>query len=64
MSYTKDEIVQFNNKLVTELLNEKNEFRYDGLLYFVSCHGNSNDEIIASDGDVCPLEFLFNSQRL
>ena len=47
MTWTKKDIMQFNTKILQFL--SKNKRQYDGLLYFISCHGDSFDVIYDSN---------------
>ena len=57
LKWKEEEIFQFNDKIY-EILNNTN-YNYDGLVYFISCHGDTGGIIYDSHGSKVPLITIF-----
>ena len=57
LRWTDNEIFDFNDKICQILNSSKNN--YDGLIYFISSHGDSGGIIYDSNGDKVPLITIF-----
>ena len=48
LSFIADEIDKFNDSVIENVLNEDNDYDYDGLIYFIGGHGAEDDQLITS----------------
>ena len=58
-NWTYDEFDEFNIQ-VRKKLSTKCKYNYDGLIYFLTCHGGQENAIYFSDGEEDNLAFLFD----
>ena len=64
LRWNENEIFDYNDK-IHNILNSK-KYNYDGLIYFISCHGNTGSIIYDSNGNKVPLIAIydkFNNQN-
>ena len=61
IEWTESEIDNYNSTVINTYLNNDDEveYNYDGLFYFVSCHGDTDDIIYDSDCVEIPLSYIF-----
>ena len=61
LSFTAAEIDAFNDMIIKVILNEKNEHKYDGLMYFIEGRGEEYDQLITSSPeDTFWVQEIFN----
>ena len=60
LKWSGEDIETFNEKIIKKVLNEKKE-DYDGLIFILSGHGNSDDSIYDSFGEEYGLAFIFSA---
>ena len=58
LRWNEEEIFDFNNKISDIIKSRKNN--YDGLIYFISCHGDTGGVIYDSKGEKIPLITIFD----
>ena len=58
LTWDGDEILSFNDQIHAILENPK--YGYDGLIYFISCHGDTGGVIYDSSGNKIPLIVIFD----
>ena len=58
LRWTDDEVLNYNKQVHKILENKK--YSYDGLIYFVSCHGDRDSVIYDSTGNKIPLIVIFD----
>ena len=58
LRWNEKEIFDYNNK-IHEILENK-QYNYDGLIYFISCHGDRGSVIYDSNGNKVPLIAIFD----
>ena len=54
------DIEEFNTYIKENILTDDNKYKYDGLIYFISCLGDGDDVIYDSLGEDGNLAFLFD----
>ena len=62
LEWNYEEIEDFNEMIktsISSIYNNKTEDDYDGLIYIISGHGSSDDEIYDSNGEEYSLPFVF-----
>ena len=62
LHWTEEEIDNFNsqvNQIITKVNDNSKKTSYDGLIYIISGHGNSEDAIYDSEGAKYHLSFIF-----
>lgn len=59
LSWTFDEILDFNSKVKKQYIENRN-YGYDSLIYLISCHGSKNDIIYDSNGESIPLSYIYS----
>ena len=59
LRWNEKEIFDYNDKIYQILENSK--YKYDGLIYFISCHGDIDSIIYDSNGNKVPLISIFDT---
>ena len=57
LRWTDNDVLDYNNQV--HLILENKKYNYDGLIYFVSCHGDTDSVIYDSEGEKIPLIVIF-----
>ena len=58
LRWNENDIFDYNNQVHNILKNKK--YNHDGLIYFVSCHGDTDNVIYDSNGNKIPLIVIFD----
>ena len=59
LEWSCDEIENFNERIISKVLNDK-DVNYDGLIYIISGHGDSDDRVFDSYGEEYGFAFILN----
>lgn len=63
LKWSYDDIEDFNKRIATNVLattSDNGDYGYDGLIYILSSHGDSEKIIFDSNGEEMPLAYIYN----